>query len=77
LIERSPTAPPTAPSSTLPPPSARVPVLAPAVVVSAPMTVLFGPRPMKPSPAKFVAVTLIEPLLKFTAPVPATFRLVA
>ena len=61
----------------LPPPIDNVPVLAPAVVVSAPITVLFGASPMVPSPPKFVAVMLMEPLLKFTVPVPATFSVVA
>ena len=77
LIDRRPTAPPTAPSSTLAPPNTKVPVLAPAVVVSAPMTVVFGARLIVPSPSKLVAATLIEPLLKLTAPVPVTFSVVA
>jgi hypothetical protein len=77
LIALSPTAPPTAPFRTLPPPSANVPVFAPAVVVRAPMTVVFGARLIVPSAAKFVAVIFVDPLLKFTAPVPVTFNVVA
>src|SRR3978361_2294728 len=77
LIDRSPTAPPTAPFSTLALPSARVPVLAPAVVVSAPLTVVFGASAILPSPAKLVAVMLVDPLLKLTVPPPATFNVVA
>src|SRR5580700_3586685 len=73
----SPTAPPTAPFNTLAPPSANVPVFAPAVVVRAPISVVFGARLMVPSAAKLVAVMFVDPLLKFTAPVPLTFSVVA
>ena len=77
LIDRRPDAPPTAPLSTLALPRESVPVLAPAVEVMAPISVVLGARLMTPSPAKFVAVMLIEPEAKLTVPPPDTSSVVA
>ncbi len=41
------------------------------------MTVVLGARLIVPSAAKFVAVMFVDPLLKLTAPVPVTFKVVA
>jgi hypothetical protein len=41
------------------------------------MTVVFGARLIVPSAAKFVATMFVDPLLKFTEPVPVTFSVVA
>src|SRR5471032_685587 len=75
LTALRPLAPPTAPVRALPPAKVNVPVLA-VLVVSAPMSFVFGERLIVPLPAKFVAVMLVEPLLKLSAPVPLTVVMV-
>src|SRR5471032_2355391 len=75
LMFLRPLAPPTAPVRALAPPRDRVPVLA-VLVVSAPISLVLGARLKVPPPAKFVAVMLVEPLLKFSEPVPLTVVMV-
>src|ERR1700730_18442550 len=76
LMALIPLAPPTAPPKRLPLPSTNVPVFA-VLVVRAPVSVVLGARLIVPSAPKIVAALSVDnPLLKFTPPVPLTCSVV-